>query len=58
MMISAFDPFKDVAGLIARLANVKGSVLLQDFTHGDFLWSTQAADLVHVPLTRILGPSC
>lgn len=53
------DPFatvEDVSWLMARLGNLKGTLRVNSssFSHGDFIWSPQLAELVHLPVIDLL----
>lgn len=41
---------------MARLGNLKGTLRVNSssFSHGDFIWSPQLAELVHLPVIDLL----
>ncbi|XP_046638088.1 gastric triacylglycerol lipase-like isoform X3 [Daphnia pulicaria] len=48
-------PPKDIMWLASKLGNLKSSIQVDSsFTHGDFIWSTRAMELVYLPLIRLL----
>ncbi|KZS17525.1 gastric triacylglycerol lipase [Daphnia magna] len=51
-------PPKDVQWLATKLGNLKSSTEIESpFTHGDFLWSTRATELVYLPIISLLSTS-
>nr|CAH0107920.1 unnamed protein product [Daphnia galeata] len=48
-------PPKDILWLATKLGNLKSSIQVDSsFTHGDFIWSTRATELVYLPLISLL----
>lgn len=49
---------QDVQWLATKLGNLKSSTEIESpFTHGDFLWSTRATELVYLPIISLLSTS-
>ena len=49
---------QDVAWLASQLGNVKATTRVTDpsFSHGDFIWSLHAAELVYDSLVDMISP--